>query len=168
MGIYSVDKLMSEARKLAAEYRRATGQPLAISGEIAKNDAVQLLGLEAVTDPQLGYDALGKAGDREGLRILVKGRAIFDEAKGGQRLGQLKLDKPWDSVVLVLMNEDFEPFEIYEADRDTIEAAMEDNSSNRSKRGAMSVAKFKAIGQMVWNSEEGLIDDEVWDNQNSE
>jgi hypothetical protein len=29
----------------------------------------------------------------------------------------------------------------------------------------MSVAKFTVIGRLVWNRAEGVIDDEVWDNQ---
>ena len=46
VGVYEIDKLMNEARRLAAEYRRATGKTLAISGEIAISDAIHLLGLE--------------------------------------------------------------------------------------------------------------------------
>lgn len=164
MSIYSVDKLMSEARRLAAEYRKATGQPLAISGEIATHDAIRLLGLEAAPASQGGYDALGREGEWKGLRIQIKGRAVFDERKGGQRIGQLKLDKEWDRVVLVLMDEEFEPFELWAADRDAIEEALAEAESKRNKRGAMSVAKFKAIGQLVWTREEGRIDDEIWEN----
>ena len=37
-------------------------------------------------------------------------------------------------------------------------------SSNRAKRGAMSVARFKIIGQLVWDSVNGR-QDEVWENQ---
>lgn len=166
VAVYSVDKLMGEARRLAAEYRRATGQPLAVSGEIAKYDAARLLDLEVVQDPALGYDAVGKSGERAGRRVQIKGRAIFDESKGGQRIGQLRLDQEWDSVVLVLMDEEFEPFEIYETERAAIvDAVQENEGSKRSKRGAMSVAKFKIIGRLVWNREEGPVDDEVWENR---
>ncbi len=165
MAVYSVDKLMGEARRLAAEYRKATGQPLAISGEIAKYDAGRLLDLEVCTDPQLGYDAVGRSGRLAGKRLQIKGRAIFDESKGGQRIGQLKMEQTWDGVAVVLMDEEFEPFEIYVASRDAlIEAVKESEGSSRSKRGAMSVAKFKVIGEMVWNREQGLVSD-VWENQ---
>ena len=167
MGVFSVDKLMSEARKLAVEYRRTTGKPLpGISGEIANYDAARLLDLELIKDNAPGgYDAIGK-GKREGRRVQVKGRAILDEKKSGQRIGQLKLEQEWDSVVLVLMDDTFEPFEIYEADRSEIMDAMDDSGgSKRSKRGAMSVARFKAIANLVWTREEGNIEDEIWDNQ---
>lgn len=164
MGVYSVDKLMSEARKLAAEYRRATGQPLPVSGEIAKHDACRLMDLEPSAGTG-GYDAVGRQGAWEGKRVQVKGRAIFDERKSGQRIGQLKLDQEWDSVMLVIMDEEFEPVEIYEAGRPEIEDAMKQAESRRQKRGAMSVARFKAIGRLVWTREEGIVEDEIWDNQ---
>jgi hypothetical protein len=168
--VYSVDKLISEARRIAADYRRATGKTMGgVTGEVAENDAARLLHLELLREKPGGYDAIGK-GQREGKKIQIKGRAIFDESKSGQRIGQLKVDQEWDSVVLVLMNEDFEPFEIYEAERDVIMDAMGDGgskSSSRKKRGAMSVAKFKNIAQLVWVEGEGEADDKVWDNQTS-
>ncbi len=154
---------MAQARKLAADYRKATGQPLAVSGEIAKHDAIRLLHLEASEQAQGGYDAVGTEGSLAGKRIQIKGRAIFNEAKSGQRIGQLKLEQDWDTVVLVLMNEEFDAVEIFAADRETILEAMEDNrNSNRSKRGAMSVARFKVIATLVWTQEDGLLDECVW------
>ena len=63
------------------------------------------------------------------------------------------------------MDEDYEAREIYEADRETIVAATEEGSEKRAKRGAMSVARFKRISQLVWTPEEGEVDDEIWDNQ---
>ena len=163
MGVYSVDKLIAEARKLAADYYRATGKPLAgVSGEVCLHDAIRLLGLEASTEP--GYDAIGR-GAREGKRVLIKGRTIFDESKSGHRIGQFKMDQGWDLFVLVLMDADLEPFEIYEADRNDVREALETASSNR--RGAMTVARFKRIARMAWNRDEGPITDEVWDNQTS-
>ncbi len=164
MTVYAVDKLISEARRLAAEYRKATGQSLGVSAEIARHDVARLLGLELVpaTAPG-GYDALGK-GRWEGKRIQIKGRAVFDESKSGQRIGQLKLGQDWDLVMLILMDENFEPFEIHEADRSELEAAVEESSSKRNKRGALSVARFKIIGRLVWTRENGLEDDGFWDN----
>lgn len=164
MTLYSVDKLMSEARRLAAEYRKTTGKPLGgISSEIAEYDAARLLGLE-LTPGAGGYDAIGH-GAREGRRVQIKGRAIYDDRKPGQRIGQLKLEQPWDSVVLVLMDEQFEPYEIYEALREDVMDVLADaGESKRNKRGAMSVARFKIISKLVWTREDGAISDEVWDN----
>jgi hypothetical protein len=166
VGIYSVDKLITEARRLAAEFRRTTGKALpGVSGEIAEHDAARLLNLKICEDRSAGYDALG-GGSREGKHIQIKARVIFDEEKSGQRVGQMKLDQEWDSVLLVIMDEDYEPYEIYEAERSDILDVMDEAArSNRKKRGAMSVARFKIISRLVWTREEGLIDDEIWDNQ---
>ena len=167
VSLYSVDKLISEARRIAAEYRRTTGKPLGISAEIALHDACTYLDLETRNDA-MGYDAEGLNGDRKGLHFQIKGRTIFDEKKGGQRLGQIKIEQNWDKLVLVLMDEDFETTEIYEASRnDVLEDIDEAGTSNRQKRGVMSVARFKRLAHLVWNRDEGLIQDKIWDNQAS-
>lgn len=166
MALYSTDKLVSEARKLASEYRKATGKPLGISSEIAEFDAARLLNLELLKVKPGGYDAVGKDGHWKDKRIQIKGRAVFDEAKSGQRIGHLKTDQDWDSVVLVIMNEEYEPIEIYECEREAVENALdEQKSTSRHKRGAMSLAKFKIISELVWTPEDGVITDEIWDNQ---
>ncbi|MCG7985923.1 MAG: hypothetical protein JAZ20_05115 [Candidatus Thiodiazotropha weberae] len=163
MSVYEADKLISQARVLAAEYRRTMGKPLpGISNEIAEFDAIKLLQLEPNNTPEGGFNAIDPV--RDGKRIQIKSRTIFDESKSGQRIGQLKLEKSWDSVVLVLMDEDYEPYEIYEAEREEILEYIEESSSNRAKRGAMSVARFKIIGRLAWTRESGL-EEEVWDNQ---
>ncbi|VAW93190.1 hypothetical protein MNBD_GAMMA22-686 [hydrothermal vent metagenome] len=165
MSIYSVDKLMSQARKIAADYRRATGKSLGIGNEIAKNDACNYLNLQPINDNASSFDAVGK-GQREGLKILIKGRAIFDKKKSGTRIGQLKVDQEWDLLVLVLMNEDFDAYEIYEISRVQVIAEIDSAAqSNRSKRGAMSISRFKRISQLVWSKNQGYIDTGVWDNQ---
>lgn len=166
MSLLDVEKLMSEARRLAAEYRRTTGQSLGISGQIAKHDACRLLQLEAPENPPGGYDAVGQQGHRAGQRFQIKGRVIFDESKGGQRLGQLKTNQDWDMLVLVLMDENFEPFEIFEASREEVENELEAGASaSRKKRGAMSVARFRKFARRVWEREQGLLDDDVRENQ---
>lgn len=158
MSIYALDELISQARSLAAEYRKTTGKPLpGVSNEIAEHDACRLLELKLVKDRTDGYDAVGTS-ILEGRRIQIKARAIFDEAKGGHRIGQLKLEKPWDHVVLVLMDDNYDSFEIYEAQRDVILKHIPNTSPNRAKRGAMSIAKFKNIGRLLWSKEQGLLD----------
>ncbi len=169
MPVYDVDALISQARRLAAEYRRATGKPLGgVSVEIAQADAARLLGLELVNSPTSGHDAIG-TGEREGIRYQIKGRMIADELRGGQRIGQLRSDGDWERVALVLMDDDYEPYEIYEAERSELEAAMESGQkSRRARRGAMSVARFKILAQLAWSRVEGLVDDEIWDNGGGE
>lgn len=166
MGIYSVDKLISETRRLAVEFRRTTGKTLpGVSAEIANYDAARLLNLQLGKDPSAGYDAVGQ-GHRQGQRIQIKARVIFDEDKTGQRVGQLRLEQEWDSVLLVIMDDNYEPDEIYEASREDILEAMEEaGKSARKKRGVMSVARFRIISHLVWNREEGEIRDEIWENR---
>jgi len=152
LSVYDVEKLMLEARKLAAQYRVATGKPLGISGEIAVHDVIRIMDLKPADNPQAGYDAIG-TGVREGKRIQIKGRTVSEDAKSKQRIGQIKVDQDWDSVMLILMNDEYEPLEIYEAHREQILDAVANTSSKRRNRGALSVAKFKHLGKLVWSAE---------------
>jgi len=159
---YAADKLIAQARILAAEYRRTMGRPLpGISNEIAEHDAARLLNLTPDKQEQGGWDALD---EQTGKRIQIKSRTIFDETKGGERIGQLKMNQEWDAVVLVLMDENYEPYEIYQADRDELVEYAAKSSSSRAKRGALSVGRFKIIGHLRWDRDNGL-EPEVWDNQ---
>lgn len=152
---YSVDKLTAEARRLAADYRRATGKSLPLSSEIAVNDAIRLLALERPEEPIAGADAIRK-NERTVKLVQIKGRVLFSESKGSPRIGQLKLDQPWDETVLVILDDDYEPQEIYSAERATIEAALSDKPLN--KRGVMTLAQFKIIAGRVWSVENGVED----------
>ena len=75
----------------------------------------------------------------------------MSKSKPGQRIGRIDLQKPWEFVLLVLLNEDFDATAVYEADRAAVERAlMEPGSKARNERGALGVAKFKAIGRTLW------------------
>lgn len=160
MGVYSVDKIVSEARRLAREYRVATGKTLPITTEIAINDAIRLLGLTPSDRGEQGFDATMRYRG-EDLRVQIKGRVIFDEKRTGYRLGQVKTEQPWDAILLVIMNGEFETDEIYLANRAEILDATE---KGKNKRGALSVARFKAIGELLWSAANGLEDDGYWTN----
>jgi len=154
--VYSIDKLISETRRLAAEYRRSTGQVLPVSGEIARHDAARLLGLKLCEPGSAGVDAIG-AGSRAGQRVQIKSRVMAQEKKSGARIGQINTQGEWDTLLLVILDEDYEACEIYEASREQLSDALAGSeSSNRSKRGALSIAKFKNIGWLVWTRETGL------------
>lgn len=163
MSIYAQEKLISQARQLAADYRKAMGKPLpGVSNEIALHDAMRLLQLAPAEADAGGHDALDP--ERDNKRIQIKSRTIFDDNVGGQRVGQIKVDQAWDSVVLVLMDENYEPFEIYEVDRDELLEYVDKSSSSRAKRGVLSVSRFRIIGRLAWTREEG-VESEVWNNQ---
>ena len=154
MSLYSYDKLIEETRKLAAEFRRTTGTMLPVSGEIARHDVSRHLDLELNQEHSAGCDAIGR-NEREGLRIQIKSRVVGDSVKPGHRIGQLNPDGNWDLVILSLMDDEFEPLEMYQASRDEIIEAVQDANTQRKKRGALSVAKFKIIGKLVWTKELG-------------
>lgn len=154
MSLYSIDKLIEETRRLAAEFRRTTGTMLPVSGEIARYDASHHLGLTLNEQATKGVDAVG-TDKRKGLKVQIKGRVVGDSVKSGHRIGQLNTDGDWDLVVLSLMDNDFQPLEMYEATREEILDALSDSTSSQNRRGAISVARFRIIGKLVWTRELG-------------
>lgn len=166
MDIYAIDKLMEETRQLAARYRQTTGSVLPVTAEIARFDAARALQLRLNDVSEQAYDATG-TGDHADLRFVIKGRAVFDSARSGQRIGQFNTRQDWDYALLVLFDADYQPDEIYQAHRDDIIEALEARQSKQKKRGAMSVAQFKIIGTRVWSMENGPESD-IWDNQASD
>lgn len=167
MDIYSIEKLMHETRQLAAKYRQTTGNTLPVTTEIARFDAARALDLSLIDDANSHIDAVGRSGERADKRVIIKGRAIFDSSRASPRIGQLNPQQDWDLVVLVLFDENYEVDEIFEASWEAIADALDTKrDSNRKKRGAMSIAQFKIIGQRVWSRENGPEQD-VWDNQES-
>jgi len=142
---------LEQAKSAAKIYRRLTGKPLGITGEIAEFEAARILGLELSQARQPGYDAERISGDHV-VKVQIKGRRITKDAKPGQRIGSIRFEHDWDTVVLVILDEDFEPVEIYEAERSTIKIALEKPGSKaRNERGALSVSKFKSIGVLLWS-----------------
>jgi hypothetical protein len=164
--LYSIDKLMHETRQLAAKYHQTTGNSLPVTGEIARFDVAKALNLKLIDDQTMGYDAVGETEGKE-VRVLIKGRVIFDSSRSSPRIGQVKPDGRWDDVVLVLFDDNYEPMEMYLATTDDIVDALDTKpESKNKKRGAMSVAQFKIIGQLVWTRETGL-EPEIWDNHHN-
>ena len=146
-----VAAVLNEAKSLARRYRELTGKPLGITGEVAEFSASQILNLKLANARQSGYDAIRHEEGKE-TKIQIKGRRIpKNKPVSGQRLGSIKLDKEWDVVLLVILDEDLEAQSIYEAARPEIQTAlMAPGSKARNERGTLSVSKFKAIGSEVW------------------
>jgi len=145
-----IEPLIKEAKILAKKYRDLTGKPLGITGEVAEFAAAKIFNLELSMARQSGYDAI-RHKDGKDIKIQIKGRYIPGNAKPGQRVGSIKLNKDWDIVMLVLMGENFEVLSVYEAERSAIEKAiLAPGSKARNERGALSISKFKSIGRLVW------------------
>lgn len=165
MDLYAIDKLMEETRQLAARYRQTTGSVLPVTAEIARFDAARALNLQLEDDPAQTHDATG-TGEQRDIKFVIKGRAVFDPARSGQRIGQLNTRQDWDYALLVLFDADYQPDEIFQAHREDIAEALENRQGKQKKRGAMSVAQFKIIGTRVWSMDNGP-ENEIWDNRES-
>lgn len=141
--------VIAEAKRIAIRYRELTGKPLGITGEVAEYEAARLLSLRLQDARQPGYDAVG-TGPYEGERIEIKGRCLLEGTKT-QRVGRIKLDYEWDSIVLVTLDENFEPVAIHKASRREIEEAIRrPGSRSRNERGQLSTGVFRRMSQQVW------------------
>lgn len=142
------EQLLEKARELAVQYYRLTGKPLGITGEIGEFLAAKHLRLTLLEARSPGFDAL----DDSGRRIQIKARAIPRSKKlTGQRVGSIRLTHDWDDVVLVLMDEYFQPQSMHRAERSVIEQILNRPGSRaRNERGAMAVVQFMRIGRKVW------------------
>lgn len=148
LNLEQLARIITDVKRLAIEYRSLTGRPLGITGEVAELEAARILGLTLAPVRQSGFDATGA----DGIRYQIKGRCILDDAKPGQRVGSIKLEKEWDAVLLVILDSEYQPQVIYRAERSAITAALlAPGSQARNERGALSVSKFKAIGKPVWS-----------------
>lgn len=150
MDLSTLDSTIEVAKAAAIRYRELTGKPLGITGEVGEVLAARLLGLELSEARQAGYDAVGS----DGRRVQIKSRCILPNAKPSQRVGSIRLDREWDTVALILMDQNFEPLAIYEASRKIVKHELQrPGSKSRNERWALGVSKFKAIGQLMWSGE---------------
>ncbi len=70
-------EIIGEAKRLALEYRRLTGKPLGITGEVAEYEAARILGIQLSPARQEGYDATESIEGRL-RRLQIKGRCLLD------------------------------------------------------------------------------------------
>ena len=148
----TVIDILREAKALAKRYRDATGKPLGITGEVAEYEAARILGVELAPARQAGYDAIEVRGNKM-CRLQIKGRSVQKSYGAGQRMGSIDIEKEWDAVLLVLLDENYDAFEIYEADRGLIIAKIKKPGSRaRNEKHALSVSQFKSIGRLRWSA----------------
>lgn len=146
----NIVKILAKAKRLAQRYRNLTGKPLGITGEVAEYEAYRLLGVELTPARQAGYDAT-EIHNGQIRRIQIKGRCILKGSSPGQRIGSIDIKKEFDAVLLVLLDENYEATEIYEATRKAVVNALEKPGSKaRNERGALGISKFKSIGHVRW------------------
>ena len=146
-------EILGEAKKLAQEYYALTGKPLGITGEVAEYEAARILGVELTAARHAGYDAIERK-NKSVRHLQIKGRCLLPNCKPGQQLGSIDVTKDWDAVLLVLLDENFDAKEMYEAERAAVVAALAaPGSKARNERGQLGVSKFKAIGKLRWRRE---------------
>ena len=152
INLEALRSVISEAKKVAEQYRRLTGKPLGITGEVGEFVAADLLHLELSQARQPGYDATAPL---NGQKIQIKARCVLPDSNRSQRVGRIRLDHEWDLVVLVMMDEFFEPVEIYQARRQDVERELtRPGSRARNERGQLSINSFQRIaGKPVWKRE---------------
>jgi hypothetical protein len=141
-----VRDILATVKSLAVEYYQLTGKPLGVTGEVAEYVAAATLGLTLVPPRTPGYDAL-----RGTERIQIKGRAHGKATDSGQKIGRIKTDAPFDTALLVLMdNATLDAREMWEASYDEIVKRLAVPGSRARARGVLSVPEFKAIARRVW------------------
>lgn len=151
--VQRVTPLIEQAKALAREYKLATGRPLGITGEVAEYEAVRLLGLDICQVRQAGYDATCESGPHR--RVQIKGRSLSQGQSG--RLGKIDLNREWDSVIVVLLDEHYTPVSIHEAPRSAVDAALtKPGSISRNKRGQLGVSQFLRIANVRWSAGKDL------------
>lgn len=143
-------QVLREAKVLARRYYDLTGKPLGVTGEVAEYEAATRLNLQLHPPRQAGYDATEVR--QEGLvKIQIKGRCITNPHKITGRMGSIDLRQTFDTVLLVLLDSDFNAFAMYEASRAKVEAALSlPGSKARNERGALGIKQFMAIGTVRW------------------
>jgi len=145
-----VMEILRQAKLLARDYRQLTGKPLGVTGEVAEYEAARLLNLKLTPARHEGYDAVEKT---NGLtrRLQIKSRCILEDSKRSQMCPSINISKDFDAVLLVLLDQNFDAFAIYEADRAPVIATLTAPGSRaRNERCAMAVSKFKSIGKLRW------------------
>jgi hypothetical protein len=115
--------ILRDAKRLAQEYRAITGKPPGITGEVAEYEAARLLHLQLTSARQAGYDATEQV-DGKTRRLQIKGRCLLQHVKKGQRVGSIDIEKDFDAVLVVLLDHQFDAFEIFEAEREAVFAAL--------------------------------------------
>lgn len=150
-------QLLAKAKRLAREYYKLTGKPLGVTCEIAEFETARLLKLKLEHARCPGYDATEPNGSRR-KRIQIKGRCIYGRYKPGARVGKVRTDQPFDAVLLVLLDENYDATKMYQATKSAIIKALEaPGSKARNERGSLSIHKFIQISRLRWSRDEGQL-----------
>ncbi len=143
----NINEIIEDTKKLAREYYLATHKPLGVTSEIGEYEASKILKLSLAEARQPGFDAL----DRYNKKVQIKSRCIYDKTKISQRTGTMKCKKEWDYAILVLLDEYYNAYEIYKANKPEIVNAINvPGSKSRNERETLAIGQFKRIANLEW------------------
>lgn len=144
-----VQQIIEEAKALAIRYKKLTGKPLGITGEIGEFTAAILLNIELCGARQAGYDGIRNGTEK----IQIKSRCA-DKLTSG-KLGKISGKHEFDYLVFVWLDEQFEPKAIYEANRKDVFAELNKlDSAAKIERGQLSARKLISISKVIWKAEQ--------------
>lgn len=145
--------ILQEAKLLERRYRVLTGKPLGVTGEVAEFEAARILDLDLTPARQAGHDAIEVRGGGQ-IRLQIKGRCLPLNAKRGQRIGSISLNPEWDSLLMVILDEDLDAVAIYEAPRDKILGLLDTPGSKaRNQRRSLAVSQVERVSILRWERE---------------
>ena len=137
--------VLNEAKIVAIKYRKLTGKPLGITSEVAEYEAAIKMNCVLCEARNPGYDLI----DRENKRVQVKGRVT--PIGRVPTINRNTLDKPWDYVLLVILDEAYNCISIYSADEETVENELSrERPRGGQKRRNMPISDFIRVSTKVW------------------
>jgi hypothetical protein len=144
-----IETVLKHAQQTAVEYYALTGKPLGITGEIGEFLAAKHLKLKLALARSPGYDAIGR-----GKKLIqIKTRKIDTSKRFPPRgrMGAIKLKHKWDTVILVLVDEKFQPVAMYEAERKILKKVINKPGGGRARKsGALAITQFISAGRKIW------------------
>jgi hypothetical protein len=142
-----IKTIIMAIKKNAKEYYSETRKPLGVTGEIGEFETSEILGLKLAPARQAGFDAI----DKNGEKVQIKSRCVYDDPKKSRRTGSMKIKKEWDYVLLSLLDESYDVYEIYKANRAEIEKEIKKPGSKvRNERETLNTNQFKRIAKLIW------------------
>ena len=144
----SLFNLLEQVKELARQYYLLTEKPLGVTGEIGEYEAARILDLTLAEARTPGHDAT----DKKGFRYQIKARRLLKNNMSGETIGKIGGNENWDLLLVVLLDERFDAFVIYEADKDKVIAELDrPGSASRNERRALTIPVVKRIGRVKWS-----------------
>jgi hypothetical protein len=137
--------ILAAIKPLAIEYGHLTGKPLGVTGEIGEMEASVALGMTLEPARSPGVDAL-----RDQERVQIKATRVPPGKKRLGRMSRISVSKPCDTIMLAVLDQNFDLHEVWEAAFDKVADELRRPGSKARERGQMAVSKFKNLARRTW------------------